>query len=100
MLRNCSVPFLAGSVVALVEAATGHDIAASAVTSVLFAAAALSVLRSGRRLRVWANEKTLQICYWIPQIDDAVRGGNVAPKQGQRSPKVMRRRREYEREQP
>ena len=79
MLRNCSVPFLAASAVALAEAATRHHIAVSVICAVLFAAATLSVLRSGRRLRTWATAKTLQICYWIPEIDEVVRQGGTVP---------------------
>jgi len=84
MLRNCSAPFLAASAVAAVEAATGHHIAASAIAAVLFAAAALSVLRAGRRVRIWAIDKTLQRCYWIPEIDEVIRQGTSAPSRRQR----------------
>jgi hypothetical protein len=75
MLRNCSVPFLAACALAVFEATTGHDTPVSATAAVLFAAAAISVLRAGRRVRRWAISKTLQICYWIPEIDEAIRQG-------------------------
>jgi len=65
MLRNCSVPFLAACAVAVAEAATGRHTTASVIAAVLFAAAAISVLRAGRRMRSWAYGKTPQICYWI-----------------------------------
>jgi hypothetical protein len=72
MLRNCSVPFLAASVVSIVEAVVNPARALAIISAVLFAGAALSVLHSGRRLRGWAFQKTLEICYWIPEIDAAV----------------------------
>jgi hypothetical protein len=81
MLRNCSVPFLAASAVALAEAATGHQTAVSVICTVLFAAAALSALRAGKRLRIWEVSKTLQVCYWIPEIDETIRQGSAAPRQ-------------------
>ena len=34
--------------------------------------AGLSGIRQGKKLREWANMKTLEICYWIPGIDDAI----------------------------
>lgn len=75
MLRNCSVPLLAACAIAVFEAATGHDTPGSATAAVLFAAAAVSVLRAGRRVRGWAISKTVQICYWIPEIDEVIRQG-------------------------
>jgi hypothetical protein len=72
MLRNCSVPFLFASVVSIVEVATGNRPLLAALCAVLFAGAVLSCIRQGKRLRVWADMKTLQICYWIPGIDEMI----------------------------
>jgi len=91
MLRNCSVPFLTACAVAVMEAAAGNHTAVSAVTAVLFAAATVSVLRAGRRVRTWASSKTLQVCYWIPEIDEIIRDGNTAPARGQRRSRTIRR---------
>lgn len=74
MLRNCSVPFLLASVVSIVEAATGMRPLLAALCALLFAGAVLSCIFQGKRLRVWADMKTLQICYWIPGIDNMVSG--------------------------
>jgi hypothetical protein len=74
MLRNCSVPFLGACIVSIAEAIAGTHLAAAVLCAVFFVAAVLSCLRQGKRLRGWANTKTLQICYWIPGIDDAVLG--------------------------
>lgn len=91
MLRNCSVPFLAAFAVAVFEAAAGHHTPVSVVSAVLFAAATLSVLRVGRRVRTWASAKTLQVCYWIPAIDEVIRHGNTTPVRRQRRSRAMRR---------
>jgi hypothetical protein len=80
MLRNCSVPFLFASVVSIVEAAIGSRPLLAALCALLFAGAVLSCIFQGKRLRVWADMKTLQICYWIPGIDNMIlhpeRGGS------------------------
>ena len=80
MLRNCSVPFLLASAAAIVKTATGHDAPVSVIAAIHFAAAAFSVLRSGKRLQNWANVKTLQICYWIPEVDALLRDDSAPPK--------------------
>ncbi len=41
--------------------------------------ATVSSLWQGRRLREWAKMKTLEICYWIPGIDESVQGGRTPP---------------------
>jgi hypothetical protein len=81
MLRNCSVPLLAAAVVALTEAVTGHHTAPSVICAAFLAAATLSALRAGKRLRIWAVSKTLQVCYWIPEIDETIRQGSTSPRQ-------------------
>lgn len=92
MLRNCSVPLLAACAVAVAEAAAGRHTTASVIAAVLFAAAAISMLRAGRRMRSWAYGKTLQICYWIPEIDEAIRQSTPASVQPQRRLRPGRRR--------
>jgi hypothetical protein len=91
MLRSCSVPFLAACALAAFEAATGHDTPVSATAAVLLAAAAISVLRAGRRVRRWAISKTLQICYWIPEIDEVIRQGSSGRVPRQRRRGAMHR---------
>ena len=74
MLRNCSVPFLGACIVSVAEAIAGIRPAATILCAVFFAAAVLSCIGQGKRLREWANMKTLDICYWIPGIDEMVLG--------------------------
>jgi len=76
MLRNCSVPFLGACIVSVAEAIAGIRPAATILCAVFFAAAVLSCIGQGKRLREWANMKTLDICYWIPGIDEMVLGQN------------------------
>jgi hypothetical protein len=93
MLRNCSVPFLAACAVAAAEAATGHHTVAAAIAAALFAAAALSLLQASRQVRTWATEKTLGVCYWIPEIDDIIRQPRTPARRYQRPPGNTRRAR-------
>lgn len=74
MLRNCSVPFLGACIVSVAEAISGVRPAATILCAAFFAAAVLSCIGQGKRLREWANMKTLDICYWIPGIDEMVLG--------------------------
>jgi len=87
MLRNCSVPFLAACITSAVEAADGDHILEATLSSVVFAAAALSGIRQGKCLRIWANLKTLEICYWIPGIDEMAQGSSVIPSRSNARPR-------------
>jgi hypothetical protein len=69
MIRNCTVPLLVACTVSIIDVAFGKNVPAAVVCSVLFASATLSGIHQGKRLRQWANMKTLEICYWIPDID-------------------------------
>jgi len=75
MLRNCSIPFLAACIVSIAQAIAGPRSGPAIICAILFAAAVWSSIRQGKRLREWAVMKTLEICYWIPGIDDMVLGG-------------------------
>ena len=84
MLRNCSAAFLAACIVSIVEAAAGNHVPAAILCSILFAAAMFSGIRQGKRLRAWAKMKTLEICYWIPGIDESVQADRALPKPSDR----------------
>lgn len=66
-------------IVSVVEAAAGNQVPAAILGAAGFAAATFSSLWQGRRLREWAKMKTLEICYWIPGIDESVQGGRTPP---------------------
>ena len=72
MLRNCAPPFLLACVVSITEAATGGRPVVGVLCALLFGGAVLSCIGQGKRLRDWAESKTLQICFWIPNIDEMV----------------------------
>ncbi|MET9267179.1 hypothetical protein [Amycolatopsis sp. NPDC004079] len=69
MLRNIAFAFTLAAVVALVQTATGpHRVVAGAAAalSVLGAAGALG---SSRKVWHMSRRKTLEVCYWVPDID-------------------------------
>jgi hypothetical protein len=72
MLRNCAPPFLIACVVAVVEAAHGSHRVAAILCALFFGGAMLSCIGQGKLLRTWADSKTLQICYWIPDVDKMI----------------------------
>jgi hypothetical protein len=72
MLRNCAVPFLLASMVCIGAAAGGANLPAALICALLFAGAVPSCIGQGKQLRQWAEMKTLQICYWIPDIDGRI----------------------------
>jgi hypothetical protein len=72
MLRNCAVPFLLASMVCIGDAASRANLPAALICALLFAGAVPSCIGQGKRLRQWAEMKTLQVCYWIPDIDERI----------------------------
>jgi len=73
MLRNSAPPLMLGFVAALVEVVVGPNPVFAAGCAVLFAVWACSLIIQGRRLRNWANLKTLELCFWLPDIDERCR---------------------------
>jgi hypothetical protein len=80
-IRWAAWPALAASAATLAEAATGRHTAVFVICAALLAAATLSALRAGRRLRIWAVSKAPQVCYWIPETDETNRQGRTSPRQ-------------------
>ena len=79
MTRNCSIPLIAACVVSIATAGDGIRPAVSAICALVFASAAAAAIWQARRFRHWSNLKTLEICYWIAEIDEMVKPGH-APK--------------------
>ncbi|WP_158885678.1 hypothetical protein [Amycolatopsis anabasis] len=73
MLRNCSAPLLLGAVAAIVELIVGGHRWFAAVSAVLLVAASGGTISQGRKLRRWAQSKTLELAAWIPDIDERIR---------------------------
>ena len=69
MLRNCAPPMVLSLVAAIVETLAGHHVALSIGCAVLFAALSVALVVQGRRLARWANLKTLELSFWLPDID-------------------------------
>lgn len=69
MLRNSAPPLALGAIAGLVELFTSHRPLLAAGSAVTLGAAAVALVVQGRRLRHWANLKTLELCFWIPDID-------------------------------
>ncbi|WP_020674039.1 hypothetical protein [Amycolatopsis nigrescens] len=78
MLRNSSPPMVFGFVASAVELFTGRNPVFAAGCLVLFAVAVPGLITQGRKHAHWANLKTLELCFWVPDIDDKV----TAPEGG------------------
>lgn len=72
MLRNSVPPLILGCILALVELIAGGSRSFAAFYAVVFVLAALAALRHGRELSEWAVQKTYQVAYWLPEVDDTV----------------------------
>ena len=72
MLRNTALALAVAVVVALVELAVGHHRPLAGGSAVLLLLAALSAMREGRNLWHVSRLKTLEICFWIPGIDQTI----------------------------
>jgi hypothetical protein len=70
MLRCVGLPLGLGALVALVEIGTGGRPWAAAASAVVLLVIAAGSLWQGRTLLKWAGMKTLEICYWLPDLDD------------------------------
>ncbi|MFD2473780.1 hypothetical protein [Amycolatopsis silviterrae] len=69
MLRNIAFAFTLATVVALVQTATGPHRVVAAVAAVLSLLGAAGALGSARKVWHMSRLKTLEICYWVPDID-------------------------------
>lgn len=71
MVRNCAFPLLCGAAAGVVEAVAGGPRDVAVVCAVALAAAAVAALAQAAKLRYWADLKTLEVCYWLPDVDAA-----------------------------
>lgn len=74
MLRNSALALVfalvVAVVVAVVELVVGPDRVLAGVCAGLLLVSLTAAIRHGRRVRHWDRLKTLEICFWIPDIDD------------------------------
>lgn len=80
MLRNASVAMLLACLVAVVQIATGPHRVVAVACAPLLLLTALGAVAQSYTLRTWANLRTLELCYWIPDIDDRFSGGFATGK--------------------
>ncbi|OLF18910.1 hypothetical protein [Actinophytocola xanthii] len=73
MLRNSAPPLLFAAVAAVVETFAGPRPVVAAVSAALFAAVSVVLLAQGRKIGHWASIKTLELCFWLPDVDERVR---------------------------
>lgn len=70
MLRNSATPLGLGFVTAMVELFLGRTPVAAAGCAALLAIGFFSLIVQARRLAHWARLKTLELCFWLPDIDE------------------------------
>ena len=90
MLRNCSPVFALSAIAAIVQTATGQDPAIAACCAALFLLITAGCLSRSAIIRHWANLKTLQLAFWIPDIDNPLVSKARSPRQPGRSNRPSR----------
>jgi len=73
MLCNSAFPLGLACLASITELLIGSKPALSAGCAALFVVAFFSLIIQGRRLGRWADIKTLELCFWLPNIDDRFR---------------------------
>ncbi|MFW6725234.1 hypothetical protein ACHZ98_34900 [Streptomyces sp. MAR4 CNY-716] len=76
MLRNLALTLFLVLVTALAETAAGDRAEPAAVCAGLAGAGAVGAVgavREGRKMQHWARLKTLELCFWIPDLDERLR---------------------------
>jgi hypothetical protein len=73
MLRNAAPPLLFGFAAAVVELVLGANPLLAIFAAVLCLGGFGSLIAQGRRLRHWAGLKTLELCFWLPEVDALLR---------------------------
>lgn len=70
MLRNSALALVFALVVAVLELILGPARLPAGGCAALLLVSLIAAIRHGRRVRHWDRLKTLEICFWIPDIDD------------------------------
>lgn len=73
MLRNSAPALVLAFVAAIVELMLGADQVLAAGGAVLAAVGFFALLTQGRRMGHMASLKTLELCFWLPDIDQRCR---------------------------
>jgi hypothetical protein len=72
MLRNSAPVFILGAVAQLVDALTGHHVSIAVCCIISFPLVALACLHQSSIMLHRGNMKTLELAYWVPDIDRSV----------------------------
>jgi hypothetical protein len=73
MLRGSAPALALGAVAAIFEAVFGSKPWLASGCAVLLAVWSVSLIVQGRKFGRWATLKTLELCFWLPDIDDKCR---------------------------
>ncbi|WP_370937188.1 hypothetical protein [Amycolatopsis sp. cg13] len=72
MLRNASPAMALGFVASVVELVVGSHPVFAACAAVLFAGAFPALVAQGRLLSYWASVKTLELSFWVPEVEETL----------------------------
>ncbi|HEV2783681.1 MAG TPA: hypothetical protein VGX25_30205 [Actinophytocola sp.] len=70
MLRNAAPPLGLGFLAAVLEIVLGGRPVLAATCATLLALGFFSLVIQGRRFGYWASLKTLELSFWLPDVDD------------------------------
>ncbi|MBQ0862285.1 hypothetical protein ACH4RA_02405 [Streptomyces smyrnaeus] len=70
LLRNSALALVFALAVAVLELVLGTARLPAGGCAALLLVSLIAAIRHGRRVRHWDRLKTLEICFWIPDIDD------------------------------
>lgn len=73
MLRNSSLALTVATVAALVQLIIGGDRPFATICVIVLLLATVGSYWQSQTLRHWANSKTLEICFLIPDFDDKIK---------------------------
>jgi hypothetical protein len=73
MLRNCAPPMLFGAIAAFVEIFIGRSLAFAISSTVILLTGHFALIVQSRRLSHWARMRTLEVGFWLPEVDDKFR---------------------------
>jgi hypothetical protein len=85
MLRNSAPVFVLGAFAAIADAAANHHPVIAGCCIVVFLLSALGCLSQSVVMRHWANMRTLESAYWVPNIDSILDAGNSTTKRAPRA---------------
>jgi hypothetical protein len=79
MLRSSSLALIIATVVSIIQLSINEDRFPAAICAILLTLTTVGSYWQGQTLRHWANNKTLEICSLIPDIDDKIKLLNGEP---------------------